>query len=78
MYDQKEDYRKIMEFIEKTSEADKDGKLQSTSTKAKEVSKTVRKFSPFPIPEECVNIFLGSSIIAKIKKTETFLNDTRC
>ena len=67
MYDQKEGYRKIMEFIEKTSKADKDGKLQSTSTKTKEVSKTVRSFSPFPIPEECVNLILGSSIIAREK-----------
>ena len=75
LYDQKEDYRKIMEFIEKTSEADKDGKLQSTSTKAKEVSKNVRNFSPFPVPEECVNLILGSSIIARVK-TETFPNDT--
>ena len=75
MYDQKEDYRKILEFIEKTSEADKDGKIQSTSTKAKEVSKTVRNFSPFPIPEECVNLILDSSIIARVK-TETFPNDT--
>ena len=73
MYDQKEDYRKIMEFIEKTSEADKDGKLQSKSTKAKEVSKTVRNFLPFPVPEKCVNLILGSSIIARVK-TET--NDT--
>ena len=39
MYDQKEDYLKIMYFTEKTSEADKDGKLQSTSTKAEEASK---------------------------------------
>ena len=75
LYDQKEDYRKIMEFIEKTSEADKDGKLQSTSTKAKELSKNVRNFSPFPVPEECVNLILGSSIIARVK-TETFPNDT--
>ena len=74
LYDQKEDYCKIMEFIEKTLEADKDGKLQSTSTKAKKVSKTVRNFLPFPIPEECVNLNLGSSIIARIK-TETFPND---
>ena len=35
LYDQKEDNRKLMEFIEKTLEADKDGKLQSTSTKQK-------------------------------------------
>ena len=76
LYDQKEDYRKIMEFTEKISEADKNGKLQSTSTKAKEGSKTVRNFSPFPITEKCVNLILGSSIIAKIKKTETFPNDT--
>ena len=75
MYDQKEDYFKILEFIEKTSEADKDGKLQSTSKKAKKVTKTVRNFLPFPIPEECVNLNLGSSIIARIK-TETFPNDT--
>ena len=75
LYDQKEDYRKIMEFIEKTSEADKDGKLQSTSTKAKEVSKNVRNFLPFPVPEECVNLILGSSIISRVK-TETFPNDT--
>ena len=75
LYDQKEDCRKIKEFIEKTSEADKDGKLQSTSTKAKEVSKTVRNFSPFPIPEECVNLIWGSSITARVK-TETFPNDT--
>ena len=75
MYDQKEDYRKIMEFIEKTSEADKDGKLQSTSTKAKEASKNVINFSPFPVPEQCVNLILGSSIIARVK-TETFPNDT--
>ena len=75
LYDQKEDYRKTMEFIEKTSEADKDGKLQSTSTKAKEVSKNVRIFSPFSVPEECVNLILGSSIIARVK-TETFPNDT--
>ena len=45
LYDQKEDYRKIIEFIERTSEADKDGKLQSTSTKAKEVSKTEKLFA---------------------------------
>ena len=75
LYDQKEDYCKIMEFIEKRLEADKDGKLQSTSTKAKKVSKTVRNFLPFPIPEECVNLNLGSSKIARIK-TETFPNDT--
>ena len=66
MYDQKEDYHKIMEFIENTSEADKDGKLQSSSAKAKEVSKTVRNFSRFPISEECVNLILGSSIIARV------------
>ena len=47
LYDQKEDYRKIMEFIEKTSEADKVGKLQSTSTKAKEVSKKCEKLFAF-------------------------------
>ena len=75
LYDQKEDYRKIMEFFEKPAEADKDGKLQSTSTKAKEVSKTFRNFSPFPVPEEWVNLILGSSIIARVK-TETFPNDT--
>ena len=67
IYDQKEEYCKIMEIIEKTSEADKDGKLQSTSMKAKEVSKTVRNFSPFPVPEECVSLILGSSIIARFK-----------
>ena len=55
LYNQKEDYRRIMQFIEKTSEAENNGKLQSTSTKAKEVSKSVRHFSPFPIPEEYVN-----------------------
>ena len=75
LYDEKEDYRKIMEFIEKTSEADKGGKLQSTSTKAKELSKNVRNFSPFPVPEECENLILGSSVIARVK-TETFPNDT--
>ena len=56
-----------MEFIEKTSEAEKDGKQQPTSTKSKEGSKTVRNFAPFPIPEECVNLILGSSIIARVK-----------
>ena len=75
LYDQKEDYRKIMEFIEKTSEAHKNGKLQSTSTKAKEISKTVRNFSPFPILEKCANLILGSNIIARVK-TETFPIDT--
>ena len=64
-----------MEFIEKPAEADKDGKLQSTSTKAKEVSKTFRNLSPFPVPEEWVNLILGSSIIARVK-IETFPNDT--
>ena len=74
MYDQKEDYCKTMAFYERTSEADKDSKLQSTSTKAKEVSKTVRIFSHFPVPEECIILILGSSIIARLK-TETFPND---
>ena len=63
-----------MAFYERTSEADKDSKLQSTSTKAKEVSKTVRIFSHFPVPEECIILILGSSIIARLK-TETFPND---
>ena len=35
----------------------------------------MRNFSPFPIPEECVNLILGSSIIARVK-TETLPNDT--
>ena len=35
----------------------------------------LRNYSPFPIPEECVNLILGSSIIARVK-TETFPNDT--
>ena len=69
------DHRKLREFFEKISEADKDSKLQSTSTKAKEVSKTLRNFSPFPITEECVNLILGSSKFARVK-TETFPNDT--
>ena len=43
--------------------------------KQKKVTKTLRNFLPFPIPEECVNLNLGSSIIARIK-TETFPNDT--
>ena len=32
-------------------------------------------FLPFPVPEECVNLILGSSIIARVE-TETFTNDT--
>ena len=35
----------------------------------------MRNFSPFPIPEEFVNLILGSIIIATVK-TETFPNET--
>ena len=35
----------------------------------------MRNFSPFSILEECVNLFLGSIIIARVK-TEIFPNET--
>ena len=35
----------------------------------------MRNFPPFPIPEECVNLILGSRIIAWVN-TENFPNDT--
>ena len=78
MYDQKEDYRKIININNQIggSASGISGPIQQSSTQNISTrTPVIREFEPFKVLEDTKNLILGSSITAKIR-TETIPNDT--
>ena len=78
LYDQKEDYKKVINIINQTG-----GSASGTSVQIQESStqnfstKTpvIREFEPFKVPEDTKLLIFGSSITARIRR-EKMPNDT--
>ena len=67
LYDQKEDYREIIEVITKTGDLSSLKGRSTTDTTSQTANARIREFEPFKIFQDSENLILGSSITARLK-----------